>query len=784
MTIRGSRLFMSIIIGILFIGFTITGYADEGNPPASDPTVFRSRENPLALTGPSTLPDALVSVPSNSELITPLVVGGNEVTPENSYPWIASLQYYGVHYCGGTLIDPEWILTAAHCWVDANGATYPITPQDKAVLGEHSLSNSSGREQEIGFSEVHIHPDFNYLTFENDFALLKLDTQATLNEFVNTVSLVSSSSSLVGTSSVITGWGATYYGGEVVDSLREANVSVLADTACSNYGAAFFSGSMLCGGTIDGSKDTCQGDSGGPLVYLDIDTWKQVGVTSWGYECGVANFPGVYARVSAGLSWIYSVLPTYTVTFNANGGTGTMDPQIANVPTALTLNAFTRTGYTFSGWNTAAGGGGDAYADEAVYDFSADVTLYAQWSALPINPPGKPTIFAPIGAITDSTPDYQWGHLSEATGYRLAVKDPSNTVIIWKIYNAEDICSGNLCSVNPGIALADGFYSILVQGTNSAGYGPWAGEDFGINVSAPGTTTIISPTGIITDDNTPTYQWEHLSDAIKYRLAVRDSSNNNVIWRIYNAADICSSTICSVNLEVALADGQYRTLVQGGNTVGYGDWTSKNFIINLGGTPLPGKTTITAPTGTISDNTPTYEWAHLSEATGYRLAVDDVSTGNRVLWKVYNAADLCSGSTCSVTPVIGFKDGDYKVSIQATNFVGRGTWATQTFTIDSGGASPPGITTIYAPIGTITDTTPTYQWEYLSEATRYRLAVTDLETGIKSVWMVLIASDVCSGTLCSIDPGIVLATGNYKIELQATNDIGNGFWAREFFTVE
>ena len=72
----------------------------------------------------------------------------------------------------------------------------------------------------------------------------------------------------------------------------------------------------------------------------------------------------------------------HTVTFNSNGGTGTMSTQTANVPTALTANTFTRTGYTFSGWNTAAGGGGTAYANGATYSFAADITLYAQWTAL------------------------------------------------------------------------------------------------------------------------------------------------------------------------------------------------------------------------------------------------------------------------------------------------------------------------------------------------------------------------------------------------------------------
>ncbi len=77
----------------------------------------------------------------------------------------------------------------------------------------------------------------------------------------------------------------------------------------------------------------------------------------------------------------WSPLAMRTVTFNSNGGSGTMAPQTANVPTALTANAFTRTGYSFAGWNTNAGGTGTAYANNAVYSFAADITLYAQWTA-------------------------------------------------------------------------------------------------------------------------------------------------------------------------------------------------------------------------------------------------------------------------------------------------------------------------------------------------------------------------------------------------------------------
>ena len=103
------------------------------------------------------------------------------------------------------------------------------------------------------------------------------------------------------------------------------------------------------------------------------------GTSGTNYADG-ASYPFT-ANVTLYAKW--TALPSYTVTFNANGGTGTMAPQVSNVAANLTLNSFTRTGYTFNGWNTQAGGGGTNYADGASYPFTANVTLYAKWTALP-----------------------------------------------------------------------------------------------------------------------------------------------------------------------------------------------------------------------------------------------------------------------------------------------------------------------------------------------------------------------------------------------------------------
>ena len=140
----------------------------------------------------------------------------------------------------------------------------------------------------------------------------------------------------------------------------------------------------------NGGTGTMVNQTANVPTALTLNSFTRAGYSFSGWNTnaggtGTAYADGAIYDFSADITLyaLWSALPMHTVTFNSNGGTGTMSPQTANIPTALTLNTFMRLGYSFGGWNTLANGSGTAYADGASYAFLADATLYAQWSALP-----------------------------------------------------------------------------------------------------------------------------------------------------------------------------------------------------------------------------------------------------------------------------------------------------------------------------------------------------------------------------------------------------------------
>ena len=170
---------------------------------------------------------------------------------------------------------------------------------------------------------------------------------------------------------------------------------------------------------------------------------------------------------------VISVNGTKTVTFSTNGGSGVMAPQTSDIPTALTANAFTRSGYTFTGWNTDPGGLGTAFANEAVFPFSADDTLYAQWRA---NPPRPPRPLFPPSAPQDVS-----GVAGDASA-EIAWSPPASTgTFAVTEYQAELTPGGHTCQVAASTTsctisgLTNGVsYTATVRARSGAGWSPYS----------------------------------------------------------------------------------------------------------------------------------------------------------------------------------------------------------------------------------------------------------------------------------------------------------------------
>ena len=227
------------------------------------------------------------------------IVGGSNALP-GQWPWQVSVFYRGGHWCGGSIIDNEWIVSAAHCFHDdQNTANYKIT------VGEHNLKYTTDHEQEIAIEKLIIHSSYDADSQDNDIALLKLKTPIVYNARALPVCLASSDLP-EGTECWVTGWGALKEGGYSPNILQQAKVPLVSKQTCSKVYS--LTRSMRCAGYSTGKIDSCQGDSGGPLVCSVSRKWHLMGAVSWGIGCAREKYYGVYADIVHLKSWIINII--------------------------------------------------------------------------------------------------------------------------------------------------------------------------------------------------------------------------------------------------------------------------------------------------------------------------------------------------------------------------------------------------------------------------------------------------------------------------------------------
>lgn len=252
-------------------------------------------------------------------------------TQFGEFPWMVAVlkveeiagNEVNLYQCGGSLIQPNVVLTAAHCVANLKAHFIKVRAGEWDTQSEYELYP----HQDRFVDHVIVHPDYNNKSLWNNFAILILKTPFQLKPNVDTICLPQANETFDHVTCIATGWGKDKFGkeGRFQNILKKVSLDIVPHVNCepalrtTRLGQYFeLDSSFVCAGGKKG-VDTCKGDGGSPLVCTRPGTtngkniYYQVGIVAWGIGCGENGIPGVYADVTKAITWIYSAMTPYLV---------------------------------------------------------------------------------------------------------------------------------------------------------------------------------------------------------------------------------------------------------------------------------------------------------------------------------------------------------------------------------------------------------------------------------------------------------------------------------------